>query len=176
MPAGSWSAVRALVEAYRVLRPGGLLAAVGISRYASLFEPTALTHLHVESVERSIIGILKSRVYDGRTFSAACFHSADELRDEIEHAGFQETQVFGVEGRTRAMLKATERYTGDSVIDTPLFRSALTAARMAETYPELLAASSHFLAIAGGQLRARYLGEAGNRLVGQRRVRQGTQV
>ncbi len=45
------------------------------------------------------------------------------------------------------MLKATEQHTGESVIDTPLFNSALTAARLAEPYPELLAASSHLLAV-----------------------------
>ncbi|WP_059008772.1 class I SAM-dependent methyltransferase [Streptomyces specialis] len=140
---------RALTEAYRVLRPGGLLAAAGINRYASLFEHTALAHLHRESVERSITGILKSRVHDGKkSFTAAYFHSADELRDETEHAGFRQARVFGVEGPTWAMLKATEQYTGDCLIDTPLFQSALTAARMAEPYPELLAASSHLLTIA----------------------------
>ncbi|WP_062206488.1 hypothetical protein [Streptomyces sp. NBRC 109706] len=53
----------------------------------------------------------------------------------------------GVEGPTWAMLKATEQDTGASVADTPLFEAALTAARMAEPYPELLAASSHLLAI-----------------------------
>lgn len=63
------------------------------------------------------------------------------------HAGFHSAEVFGIEGPTWAMLKATEQYTEESVIGSGLFQSALTAARMAEPYPELLAASSHLLAV-----------------------------
>ncbi|MDT0342672.1 class I SAM-dependent methyltransferase [Streptomyces litchfieldiae] len=140
---------RALTEAYRVLRPGGLLAAAGINRYASLFEHTALAHLHRDDVRHSITDILKTRVHDGKkSFTAAYFHSAEELREEVAAAGFQDADVIGVEGPTWAMLKATEQYTGEPVTGSPLFESALVAARMAEPYPELLAASSHLLTLA----------------------------
>ncbi|MFD5319695.1 class I SAM-dependent methyltransferase [Streptomyces sp. NPDC127098] len=140
---------QALTEAFRVLRPGGLLAAAGINRYASLFEHTAFAHLHRDDVRRSIAGILESRVHDGKkSFTQAYFHSADELRGEVAAAGFEGVEVFGVEGPTWGMLKATEQFTGESVIGTPLFESALAAARMAEPYPELLAASSHLLSVA----------------------------
>lgn len=139
---------QALAEAYRVLRPGGLLVAAGINRYASLFEHTAFAHLHGERMQESIEGILRTQVHDGKkAFTAAYFHSGAQLLEEVTAAGF-ETKVFGIEGPTWAMLKATEQYTGDSLIDTPLFQSALAAARMAEPYPELLAASSHLLAVA----------------------------
>lgn len=139
---------RALAEAYRVLRPGGLLAAAGINRYASLFEHTAFAHLHRDSVHESIANILRTRVHDGKkAFTAVYFHSGEELRSEVAEAGLQEAEVFGIEGPTWAMLKATEQFTGESVVDSPLFESALAAARMAEPYPELLAASSHLLAV-----------------------------
>lgn len=139
---------RALSEARRVLRPGGLLAAAGINRYASLFEHTAFAHLCKDSVRESIGNILATRVHDGKkAFTTAYFHSGDELRAEVADAGFQDAEVFGIEGPAWGMLKATEQHTGESVIGTPLFDSALTAARMAEPYPELLAASSHLLTI-----------------------------
>ncbi len=140
---------QALAEAYRALRPGGLLAAAGINRYASLFEHTAFAHLYREPVQASIGNILQTQMIDGKkVFTAAYFHSGDQLRDEVTAAGFDEARVIGVEGPTWGMLKATEQHTGQSVTDTPLFQSALTAARMAEPYPELLAASSHLLAVA----------------------------
>ncbi|RKN34972.1 class I SAM-dependent methyltransferase [Streptomyces hoynatensis] len=139
---------RALGEGHRVLRPGGLLAAAGINRYASLFEHTALAHLHLAHVRDSIAGILASRVHDGKkAFTAAYFHSGEELRAEVAAAGFADAEVFGIEGPTWAMLKATEQHAGRPLGDAPLFESALTAARMAEPYPELLAASSHLLSL-----------------------------
>ena len=47
-------------------------------------------------------------------------------------------EPYGKARRTRRLLRS-----GGS----PMFESALTAARMAERYPELLAASSHLLAV-----------------------------
>ncbi|MGW2701545.1 class I SAM-dependent methyltransferase [Streptomyces sp. NPDC001340] len=139
---------QALAEAYRVLKPGGLLAAAGINRYASLFEHTAFAHLHKEAMEKSISGILARQTHDGRkAFTSAYFHSGEQLRDEVAAAGFDGAEVYGVEGPAWSLLAATERHTGESLIGSPLFESALTAARMAEPYPELLAASSHLLAI-----------------------------
>ncbi|WP_062208470.1 class I SAM-dependent methyltransferase [Streptomyces sp. NBRC 109706] len=139
---------RALAEALRVLRPGGLLAAAGINRYASLFEHTAYAHLQRDGVRESVADVLATQMHGGeRGFTTAYFHSAYDLVREIADAGFRDAEVFGVEGPTWAMLKATEQHTGASVADTPLFEAALTAARMAEPYPELLAASSHLLAI-----------------------------
>ncbi|MBB4791884.1 SAM-dependent methyltransferase [Streptomyces nodosus] len=140
---------RALAEALRVLRPGGLLAAAGINRYASLFEHSAFAHLHKPSLQKSIGSILASQVHDGKkAFTAAYFHSGEQLRDEVDTAGFTAPEVYGVEGPAWSMLAAAERTTGDDFRDTPLFESALVAARMAEPYPELLAASSHLLVVA----------------------------
>ncbi|MDX3529686.1 class I SAM-dependent methyltransferase [Streptomyces sp. ID05-39B] len=139
---------QALAEAHRVLKPGGLLAAAGINRYASLFEHTAFAHLHNDPLRRSIDGILASQVHDGKkAFTTAYFHSGEQLREEVTAAGFAGVEVYGVEGPAWSLLAATERHTGESLIGSPLFESALTAARMAEPYPELLAASSHLLAI-----------------------------
>ncbi|MEV0642888.1 methyltransferase domain-containing protein [Streptomyces sp. NPDC050619] len=139
---------QALAEARRVLRPGGLLAAAGINRYASLFEHTAFAHLYREPMQKSIGGILATQIHDGKNaFTAAYFHSGEQLRDEVAAVGFAEAEVYGIEGPAWSLLAATERHTGESQIGSPMFESALVAARMAEPYPELLAASSHLLAI-----------------------------
>lgn len=138
---------RALAEAFRVVRPGGLVAVAGINQYASLFEHTAFAHLDQEPVRTNIEKILATHVHDGkRGFTEAYFHSPQLLEEEVREAGFRDVTVYGVEGPTWSLLKATEQYTGESVADTALFASALTAARLAEPYPELLAASSHLLA------------------------------
>ncbi|QFR00029.1 class I SAM-dependent methyltransferase [Streptomyces phaeolivaceus] len=139
---------RALAEAHRVLNPGGLLAAAGINRYASLFEHTAFAHLHKEPLRDSITNILATQIHDGkRAFTKAYFHSGAQLLEEAVTAGFATTQVYGVEGPAWSLLAATERHTGESLADSPLFESVLTAARLAEPHPELLAASSHLLVV-----------------------------
>ncbi|MEV5985910.1 class I SAM-dependent methyltransferase [Streptomyces sp. NPDC052051] len=139
---------RALAEAYRVLKPRGLFAAAGINRYASLFEHTAYAHLHKEPMRKSVGSILGTQIHDGKeVFTAAYFHSGEQLRTEVAAVGFDGAEVFGIEGPAWSLLAATERHTGQSLIDSPMFESALTAARLAEPYPELLAASSHLLAV-----------------------------
>ncbi|MYR44132.1 class I SAM-dependent methyltransferase [Streptomyces sp. SID5910] len=139
---------RALAEARRVLKPGGLLAVAGINRYASLFEHAAYAHLHKKAMRESIGTILVTQVHDGKNaFTRAYFHSGEQLRDEVAAAGFVDVDVFGVEGPAWSLLAAAERNTGQSFRESHLFDSVLTAARMAEPHPELLAASSHLLTV-----------------------------
>ncbi|BBA97294.1 hypothetical protein RVR_2966 [Actinacidiphila reveromycinica] len=139
--------LQALREAVRVTRPGGLVAAAAINRYSSLFEHTALAHLHTDRLRASITDILATATYDGRRgFTVSYFHRAEELAAEAQAAGLENIQVFGVEGPTWSLLKAVEQSSGTSPSED-LFQSALTAARLAEPYPELLAASSHLLAV-----------------------------
>lgn len=141
--------LQALAEARRVLRPGGLLAAAAISRYASLFEHTATTWLDRERVHDAVKDILSTGRHDpGRKgFTAAYFHTAEGLASEVHQAGFEGVTVYGVEGPAWSLLKAAEQHTGDDLTDTPMFRAALAAARMAEPHPDLLAAGSHMLAV-----------------------------
>jgi SAM-dependent methyltransferase len=140
----------ALRETARVVRPGGLVAAAAINRYASLFEHTATTLLDRDSVRSAVADILATGRHEpGRKgFTAAYFHTADELADELSAAGLTDVTVHGIEGPTWGLLKATEQHTGEPLVHTSMFEAALHAARLAEPYPDLLAASSHMLAIA----------------------------
>lgn len=140
---------RALAEARRVVRPGGLVAAAAISRYASLFEHTATTFLTRDGVRDAVADILATgRHAPGRKgFTAAYFHTAAGLAEEMTAAGLHDVTVHGIEGPTWSLLKATEQHTGELLADSPLFTAALTAARLAEPYPDLLAAASHLLAV-----------------------------
>lgn len=54
--------------------------------------------------------------------------------------------VFGIEGPAWSFVKTAEHQPGEGPTDE-LIASAMEAARMAEPYPELLAASSHLLAV-----------------------------
>lgn len=140
---------RALAEARRVVRPGGLVAAAAISRYASLFEHTATTFLTRDGVRDAVADILATGRHDpGRKgFTAAYFHTPAGLAEEMAAAGLRDVTVHGIEGPTWSLLKAAEQHTGELLAESPLFAAALTAARLAEPYPELLAAASHLLAV-----------------------------
>ncbi|MDT3398873.1 methyltransferase domain-containing protein [Streptomyces sp. B1866] len=142
--------LQALSEAKRLARPGGLVAAAAINRYASLFEHTATTWLERERVHDAVRDILATGRHDpGRKgFTAAYFHTGPELAEELRTAGLADVTVYGVEGPTWSLLKAAEQHTGESLVDSPMFGAALAAARLAEPYPDLLAAGSHLLAVA----------------------------
>ncbi|WP_175407395.1 bifunctional 2-polyprenyl-6-hydroxyphenol methylase/3-demethylubiquinol 3-O-methyltransferase UbiG [Streptomyces sp. TRM64462] len=144
--------LQALAEARRVVRPGGLVAAAAIGRYASLFEHTATTWLGTKQrVRDAVVDILSTGIHvPGRKgFTAAYFHTADQLAEEMTTAGLNGVSVYGIEGPAWGALKAAEQHTGARLdSDSPLFASALEAARLAEPYPELLSTASHMLAVA----------------------------
>jgi ubiquinone/menaquinone biosynthesis C-methylase UbiE len=95
--------VRALAEARRVVRPGGVVAAVGISRYASLLDGTA----HGFLAETRFAAIVERDLRDGQHrnpenvegwFTTAYFHLPAELCAEVEEAGLAVERLAGVEG------------------------------------------------------------------------------
>lgn len=139
--------VRALVEAARVVRPGGPIFAVAISRWAArlhgevaerLGDEFASMHEAVEVVERT--GRLMP-LFEG-SFSAFC-HRPDELRDEVLAAGLDLVDLVGVEGIAFALSDLGER------LQEPAQREIVVdAARALERIPELLGLSPHLLATA----------------------------
>lgn len=141
---------QALAEARRVVRPGGLVAAAAINRYAALFEHVATTLLTRDPVHDGVRDILATGRHEpGRKgFTAAYFHTAEGLAAELAEAGFGKVSVRGIEGPAWGALKAAEVAGGRPLAGSDLFEAALRASRLAEPYPELLAASSHLLAIA----------------------------
>ncbi|HEX5542441.1 MAG TPA: class I SAM-dependent methyltransferase [Micromonospora sp.] len=133
---------RALAEAVRVLRPGGLLVAGGISRYMSLLEVGSDGRLTVE-MQASIAAVIATGRYDGHAgFVAAHFHTAEELRAEVQAAGVRDVAVYGVEGPAWLALDAAGIKEFDARVE-----AALRCARLVEQDPLLINASAHLLAI-----------------------------
>ena len=95
--------VQALAEARRVVRVGGVVAAVGISRYASLIDGTVHGFLDdprfVDIVERDLReGQHRNPDNVEGWFTTAYFHLPAELCAEVEQAGLTVDRLVGVEG------------------------------------------------------------------------------
>ena len=138
---------QALAEARRVLRPGGRLMAMAISRCASLLDGLYRDWLD-DPVFRGIVdqdlaeGQHRNPDPAGRPefFTTAYFHTAEGLADEIRQSGFGEVEVYGVEGPGWPLRREWA--------DSRRHEQILFAARAVETDPSVIGFSHHFIAAA----------------------------
>jgi SAM-dependent methyltransferase len=129
--------LRALAEAHRVLRPGGVLFAGAVSYAASLLDGTVRGFFDDErfvEIVRQDLDTGQHRNPDdvASWFTTTFFHRPDELRDELATAGFAVESLIGVEG-PGWLVGEPER--------------SLVAAELADAHPELVVLSAHLLAV-----------------------------
>ena len=139
--------LQVLSEARRVLRNGGWVFAAAISRYAALFDLLIrLGKLHEPEIFRIVSEAVETGIFRGQVsqlFTTAYFHLPQELRQEVLDVGLELSALLNVEG-PGFLIKDFESSWAD-----PLKREAiLQAARLVESKQEMLAASSHILAVA----------------------------
>jgi len=106
--------MQALREARRVLRPGGVLAAAAISRFASTYDGLLRGHLDEPGfqtiVERDLIdGQHRNPTRRPEWFTTAYFHLPDELGQEVAEAGLRLDAVLAVEGPGGMLPDVRER-------------------------------------------------------------------
>jgi SAM-dependent methyltransferase len=139
--------LRALREARRVLRPGGLVFAAGISRFASLLD--GLRHGLLD--DAAFRAIVARDLVDGQHrnptghpayFTTAFFHHPDELRAEVGEAGFVVEALVALEGPS-GLVPDPDAWWADAARRERL----LAAVRAVEREPSLLGLSPHLLAI-----------------------------
>ena len=140
--------LRALSEARRVLRPGGLLFAAAISRYAALLDILVrLDRLHESDVFEVVADAIRTGVFGGpgrgELFTTSYFHLPRELDEEVQAAGFALVESVAVEGPGALIPDFPERWA-----DPTRRRAIIEAARLGEGDPEMRAATGHLLAVA----------------------------
>jgi ubiquinone/menaquinone biosynthesis C-methylase UbiE len=142
--------LRTLSEAHRVLRPGGLAFVAAISRYAALFDLLVrLGRLHEPEVFGIVSEAVETGVFRGqvsRLFTTAYFHLPQELAQEVAEVGFELSALLNVEGPGFLL----NDFAG-SWADPHKRKAILDAARLVESKAEMLAVSSHILAVARKQ-------------------------
>ena len=143
----------ALAEAMRVLKPGGVLIAAGISRWASALDGLSRELLSDEAFEKIVERDLIDGQHQNPTdrldyFTTAYFHRPDELRGELADAGFEVEALYGIEGPGWLLPDLVDRWSD------PVRREILLkVARRLESEPAVTGVSAHLLVVGRKQTR-----------------------
>ncbi len=143
--------VKAWQEAARVSKPGAVIVAATISRYASMLDGFVKGYLREpafgEMLERPLAEGVHENLGGGKPewFTTAYFHLPNEAAEEAADAGLAVKRVVSVEGPLWMLADRLDSWiTGeDETEETTL----LTWLRRVEEEPGLLGSSSHLLTI-----------------------------
>ena len=139
--------IAALQESYRILRKGGIIFAVAISRYAS-----TLRGMIEGIIDPEYIKIVDRGLREGQHrnpnehpayFTTAFLHRPEELKAEIETVGFNLEGLFGIQGPAWLLQNLEEQWA-----DPNCRERLLNIARSLESEPSIIGVSTHIMAIA----------------------------
>lgn len=139
--------IQALREAYRTLRPGGVILAAGINRFASmiiamlegLIDDEVFTPIYEQDMRD---GQHRNPTDDPYYFTTSFFHYPEELKDEVIEAGFRFEALLAIEGPARITKDFVEQWQRPQMQER-----ILKIIRHVEAEPTLWGVSAHIMAI-----------------------------
>ena len=140
--------LRALAEARRVCRPGGIVIAAAISRFASTLDGLRGGYLEDPAFAAVAAADLQHGLHRNPTgeaayFTTAYFHRPEDLAAECSEAGLAHQVTLAVEGAAWLLSDLDTR-----LADAGRRAALLGALDALESEPALLGVSAHLLAVA----------------------------
>lgn len=147
------SRMEALWEAKRVLKPGGVLAAAGISKFSSTTWALSTYRAANDFLDDGIyMDMLRGELATGghhrpaqypNFIAEAYFHTPEKLEDELKKAGFVVDALLAIEGCIWFTPELNAKW------EDPAARGRLLELlRLTESEPSILGFSPHFMAFA----------------------------
>jgi SAM-dependent methyltransferase len=139
--------IKALREARRVLRPGGVVLAKALSRFYPLFEDIALgTRVEQDEFEKNITfladGQYRNPGGDPTQFTTSYFHRPEDFAEEVQEAGLELRALVGASGSVKLLPQLPER-----LKEPEQRKRVLDLLRLLESEPSILGMSQNFVAI-----------------------------
>lgn len=134
---------KALKEAYRVLKPGGILFSAAITRFASFMD--AMHKKVVAFKSRVIENEFKTGIHEkiSEGFSFAYLHHPNELKEELQKNGFEKVTIRAIEG------PVWDKHSIDALSENEEeWKKVLMFLEQIETEETILGASAHIMGIA----------------------------
>lgn len=129
----------ALLEAYRVLKPGGKIFTVAISRFCPVLGAFVKGQMEDPDFEKEVFNSLTKGqfFYKGGQFFT---HWPNELQNEVKEAGFESVSIHAIEGFGYCLHESNWD-------NENLRQKLLKAIELTETESSVLGISSHMMAI-----------------------------
>lgn len=145
--------LKALSEAWRALRPGGLLIATGISKFSSATWALSVYRTANSFIDDEVyMDMLRGELTTGEHhrpekypnfITEAYFHTPESFADELDEAGFRVSDMLAIEGIIWPTPGLNAKW------EDPACRERLLELlRLTEAEPSVLGYSPHFMAVA----------------------------